>query len=483
LIEPLRKNNNLTDPGSNTEIPRTKTPDIMKKLDEKILGQIFSSLFEGLILIDFTHKSIHYINESGLSLLGYGSEEFERITLDDLFPKETLKFVYSILEPIHKSGQKSSYSIPFLKKNGTIEYFDLSISSIESGGTSMLVLLLKTAALKRGEDDKVLKYNLAFRMSSDAIIITNNYGEITEINQAAKRLLKIDDDSDQPLNAFNLIFDEDTEEKDRIIKNAALEDKPLFFEWSILSDNDELVPIEISISLMKDANNRKLGYVIIGRDVSERKRIEKEIRKSLGEKELLLKEIHHRVKNNLQVIHSILSLQSRYVESPEIIKMIEESQDRIKSMSFIHEYLYQSDDLSKIDMNHYIEKLCEYLHLSYSGSDKDIKIKMDCQNVKVDIQIATPCGLIINELVSNSLKHAFKDQDQGEIQIEFKRDARDRYRLKISDNGIGNPNKINFEKASTLGIRLIKILTEQLHGDISFDSTKGTECIIQFSHK
>jgi len=216
-----------------------------------------------------------------------------------------------------------------------------------------------------------------------------------------------------------------------------------------------------------DETGNYAGLQATGRDITERKRAEERIKISLEEKELLLKEIHHRVKNNMQIIYSLLSLQSRYIQDKNILNMIKESHDRIKSMALIHERLYQSKDLARINFGDYIRKLTLSLLYSYGIGPDDIKLKINVDSVFLGINTAIPCGLIVNELVSNSLKYAFPEDKRGEIRIALRSNTdvsfpqknkpqktNNYFTLIVSDDGVGIPKNIDFRKVETLGLQL-----------------------------
>ena len=214
--------------------------------------------------------------------------------------------------------------------------------------------------------------------------------------------------------------------------------------------------------------------------LKEKEKAEKELKASLKEKELLLKEIHHRVKNNMQIISSLLSLQSNYVGG-EAVNVLKESQNRVKSMAIIHEKLYQSNDLTHINFKEYLEGLLNYLFYSYTGNSKDITIKLDVEEVFLGIETAVPLGLIVNEVVSNSLKYAFPD---GEGEITFKMHRRlDGFELRISDNGVGMPKESDFNTIKSLGLQLVSALVSQLDGSVELKRYKGTSYRINFKEQ
>ena len=216
-------------------------------------------------------------------------------------------------------------------------------------------------------------------------------------------------------------------------------------------------------------------------DITERKRSEEQIKASLKEKEVLLKEIHHRVKNNLQVICSLLYLQSTKVGDKRALEMFTESQNRVRSMALIHEKLYQSKDMANIDFSEYVQSLTTYLFHSYGVKAGTISMNLSIDNVLLGVDKAIPCGLIINELVSNSLKYAFPNGNKGEINIQLYSDNDNHVIMNIDDNGVGIPEDIDFQKTKTLGLQLVNILTRQLKGTIKLDHEEGTRFEIVFA--
>lgn len=208
-------------------------------------------------------------------------------------------------------------------------------------------------------------------------------------------------------------------------------------------------------------------------EIEERRRTEKE-------KEVLLREVHHRVKNNMQVISSLLKLQSRDIEDKRAVEMLNESQDRIKSMALVHEKLYESKDLANIDFDEYIEHLVQTLFRSYGVNREKIRLKLNIERVMLKIDKAIPCGLIVNELVLNSLKHAFADGDTGEIEVSLVLINENETELAVSDNGIGIPEELDFRSTASLGLKLVNILTDQIDGKLDLDRSKGTKFQIRF---
>jgi PAS domain S-box-containing protein len=236
-------------------------------------------------------------------------------------------------------------------------------------------------------------------------------------------------------------------------------------------------PAEASIS--KVEVNGDTMFTVILRDVTQRVAAEELIKASLREKEALLKEIHHRVKNNLQVVSSLLGLQSRAMSDPELRKVFEESQNRVYSMALLHETLYQSDNLSQINFPQYIRQLADHLFRSYGVSAGRIRLHTELESVPLSLDAAVPCGLIINELVSNSLKYAFPEGRAGEIRIGL-HGKNGMANLVVADNGVGLNREVDWVTTRSLGLRLVRSLAQQLGARIEVLPEGGTEIKLVF---
>ena len=209
-----------------------------------------------------------------------------------------------------------------------------------------------------------------------------------------------------------------------------------------------------------------------------------QIKASLREKEILLREIYHRTKNNMQVICSLLNLQSKYFKNEQVLKLSEETQNRIKSMAIVHEKLYQSKNLSSINLKIYIEDLTHSLFSSYLIDTNKILLKITAEDIPLTIDSAVPCGLVINEIITNSLKYAFPEGRDGEIRIDLHSRGEGLIELRIADDGISLPEDFDLKKTNTLGFQIITNLIEnQLHGEIDLNLENGVEFRIKFKEQ
>ena len=246
--------------------------------------------------------------------------------------------------------------------------------------------------------------------------------------------------------------------------------------YGVRKDGTEF-PVEIGLGLIDDED----GIIVLSSivDITERKLAHDKLQDALNEKEMLLKEVYHRVKNNLQVVSSLINLQARNVKNEVTAAQLKQSADRIKAMALLHEKLYQSKDLAKIDFNEYIRSLVDHLLFGYGAPSGKIKINLKVDNIFLDVDTAIPCGLIINELVSNALMHAFPDDRHGEIGISFTQDQAE-FILTISDNGIGFPAGLDFKKSSSLGLQLVATLSNQLMGRLSLAQERRINFYLAF---
>lgn len=239
----------------------------------------------------------------------------------------------------------------------------------------------------------------------------------------------------------------------------------------IPEEDDEFAELYVGIQILVEVARLRM------RDLEA---INKGQEKSLKEKEALLKEVHHRVKNNLQIISSLLNLQMQGVRQINVKQFILESQSRIKAIALIHETLYQSQDFSKIYFTQYAQQICNYLFRAHNINQQRIALDIDADNISIDLSTAVSLGLILNELATNSLKYAFPKNAKGEISVSFREQNTNTTVLNFSDNGIGLPKGLDWKNAETLGLQLINTLVQQLEGKLEMKSEKGTHYKITF---
>jgi PAS domain S-box-containing protein len=377
----------------------------------------------------------------------------------------------------------SSY---FLAPNLNYPFYEDLIRAFMFMAIGIVAALLSEDITKK--DIKLHENEEKFRSVTDSavdgIITTDTDGKIVLFNTSLKNIFGYENDEIKDKQVTMLMPDKYKtnfmDNLERFNSTGNHERAGKTFETIGLKKDGTEFPFEISIANWGSKDHKFTTSII--RDVTERKNIEKQLQKSLNEKEMLLKEIHHRVKNNLMIISSLLNLQSRYIKDEESKNIFKESQNRTRSMALIHERLYQSTDLKRIDFGDYIRTLANELFHTYVMDTSLIKLNVDVDDVMLDINTSIPLGLIVNELVTNSLKHAFPPGTSGEINIKF-HTTDDKYQLEVKDNGIGFPKDVDYKNTESLGLRLVTSLTEQIDGEIGFSNSLGTSFKIIFTEE
>ncbi|MGB9978104.1 histidine kinase dimerization/phosphoacceptor domain -containing protein [Methanobacterium sp.] len=356
------------------------------------------------------------------------------------------------------------------------EYTDHDVIQIQSIANELYRIIKRRHGEQELEKSE-MKFRAIFDNAEDMIslIDVNNETNIKYIEVNNAGINRLGYNREELLTMGPLDIDEGSKTRkniEKLIKTGSAQ-----FETIHVTKDGKRIAVEVNVQFIEYAG--KQVALEISRDISKRKKAENDLKNSLKEKELLLMEIHHRVKNNLQVISSLLDIQANYVEDKEAINVLQESKNRVRSMAMIHGMLYQSHDLASINFSNYIKNLIQDLLHSY-GANSDIKLIVDAKQVFLNIETAIPCGLILSELVSNSLKYAFPDDNGGEILISVN-SYNDEFELIISDNGIGFPENLDFKDLNkSLGLRLVNSLVEQLDGSIELDKSEGTKFIIKF---
>lgn len=310
----------------------------------------------------------------------------------------------------------------------------------------------------------------------ETLIVTDEHEMVVGINQAGVKMLHYPKEEiiGKSVEEF---FDLEDMRREYIEKS----NNEKVFEFSLVTKRKRKIPVLFSEAELVNTDGTKVGAVYVATDISERKAADEKLLESLREKEILLSEIHHRVKNNLAVISGILQLQTYHSNNKQVNKALSESQARIQSMSLVHEMLYQSDSMAYIDYNVYIKDLLQAINSMHFNENKDIEIVTDVDDIQMDLNQAIPCSLLVNEIIVNSFKHAFEGQGQGFIKVIMK-ESESTIELTVQDNGIG-VSEDEIMKSDSLGSTLIKTLTNQLKGEFkvgSLDDGTGTSVVVTF---
>jgi PAS domain S-box-containing protein len=392
------------------------------------------------------------------------------------------------IEKFKENGINSSCSIPLMKNGETLGMFELYSSSIGFFNEEEINLLNELAedivfavetiehkekrlSMENELNQSEERFRLIAENSTDLIAIVNSSNKFTYLSPSFKKILGYDKDALIGKEPLSIIYPPD-------MLKLREEKVTAKFQIRVYNSGKNLVWMEGTSYVINTKGEN--FFVGIGRDITERKLSEKIISDSLKEKETLLKEIHHRVKNNLQIISSLLKLQSNFVHDKKDKSILIDSQNRIKTMALIHQSLYKSDSLSKIDFNEYLKNLTANLIQINREKAHSLKLHLDAENIFFNIETAIPCGLLINELFTNCVKHAFPNGESGYIKISMTEEEENNYTLTIKDNGIGLPAGFNIEEAPTMGAQLISTLIQQIDGNLNILNHDGSTFVIKF---
>lgn len=322
------------------------------------------------------------------------------------------------------------------------------------------------------------KLSLVASRTDNAVLIAAPFGEIEWVNDGFIRLMgmskeKVVGKKLDEIQVYNNIHSE---------MDLAIKDKhSRIFESNVTTHHLENIWISSTLTPIYDEKDNLKKLVLVDTNITSSKKMQQQIEQSLKEKEVLLKEIHHRVKNNLQIIISLLNLQSGYIKDEVTLKAVKDGQNRVRSMALVHEKFYQANELTEIDFGEYVEKLSQFLYQSYGDKTDRINVIVESDRVSLDMDTAMPCGLLVNEIVSNAYKYAFPGSMEGEIKIQLSRND-GKVTMKISDNGIGLPEGFSIENAESLGMQLIQALTSQIDGELSVSREGGASFTITFQY-
>jgi PAS domain S-box-containing protein len=358
---------------------------------------------------------------------------------------------------------------------------------IEVAGDIAFALHTIDVEQQRGEANKSLENSrnrekyLAdiIRNASVAVGVGYPDGRLGIVNTAFQKLTGYSEEELKSIDWNDVLTPPEwVEEEQEHLRELERTGKPVKYEKEYIRKDGSRVPIELVVHIIFNSKGDIGHYFSFITDITERKIAESKMKKSLQEKEILLREVHHRVKNNLQIIVSLLHLQECNVDEEEIVDVLKESEGRIKSMAMVHEKLYQSPNFTEINFKQYLEKLIYDILYIYGVPSGAIKTKLVLEDINLNIDTSIPLGLIVNELVTNSVKHAFP-HGEGTVKIEFKSFLGEML-LIIEDNGIGLPANIEFKNTGSLGLQLVNSLINQLEGEIELERNHGTKFTIKF---
>jgi PAS domain S-box-containing protein len=429
-----------------------------------------------------------YANPAFVRLIGYsdgeiGSFSVSRFFSCDLATLEAFSVKMSASPPLC-SGHRH-FEAKVTCRDGESRILAVTIVPVEIDfkpaifGTAIDITLHK----KREEflEQSELKYRTVFELAPDLIMIYTPDGIAIDINPVGADLIGIPPDEDPRRLGALVTWTEEYKDKFEKIREETLRDGGWFGEVHGVRPDGQGFVVETRAKVAKLGEETII--IVISRDITERKRMEERIRTGLREKETLLREIHHRVKNNMQIISTLLKLQLRNSDDARTRALFRESRNRILSMAMIHEKLYQSEGLHRVDLKEYIGDLVHEVFASFGETEGRVDLQLQVEDIALGLDTAIPCGLIIIELVSNSLKYAFPEGRKGRIFVNLH--AEDGwFRLTVGDDGVGMAETLEIGRLSSLGLRLVSDLSKyQLEGKMSLAGANGTEVNVRFQEK
>lgn len=466
-------------------IERSKAENELRQSKQYARSIIDSSL-DMIVATDIDYK-INEFNSAAEATFGYTKEEMLGQPLSVLFSDDI-----EMEKVVHRITEKGSLANEIInkKKDGTffISFLSASVLRNEKGEVvGAMGVSRDITASKKAEEELRLseeRHRAIYDQAYIGIARIAKMGRFLLVNERLCSMLDYPAEELYKKTFYELGVQDEVEESlgdwDQLLSGKI---KNFSREQTYVRKDGELLRANVTVSLVRDSNSNPNYFVAVFEDITERKEYEAQLEESIKEKEVLLKEVHHRVKNNMQVISSILNLQSSYINDETALAILRESQDRIKSMSFVHESLYQSKTLSEVNFSEYIQNISRNLFHSYSRPTGGIALNFDLEEVLLNLDTSIPCGLIINELVSNSLKYAFHGREKGVVSISFSKLTDGKLKLIVSDDGIGLPEGFDIENAESLGLQLVTTLVNQVSGKMEIERKGGTTFNIVFKEQ
>jgi len=467
---------------------RNRAEEALRESHEE-LQAIYDGMLDGLLVTDAETKEFLRVNSAICRMTGYSENELLTMSVMDLHAPEALPHVLEHFEAIVDGREFVAEGIPFRRKDGTVYYADVATrgSPVKYHRRPCLIALIhditerKIAqeALRESEEfsSSLLNY------SPHPVVVINRDTSIRYVNPA---LVKLTGFSLAELIGKQAPYpwwtEETLKETNEDLRKSMSSGANKLDELFRRKDGERFW-VEITSTPVK-RNGEFRYYLANWADVTERRRAKEQLQISLKEKELLLREIHHRVKNNMQVMTGLLRLQARRIKSKSALEAFEETRNRIKAMALVHETLYESEGLASFDMQRYVERVGKGLLLAYGRSNRSVDLLVDVRGVTIGVDAVVPVGLILNELISNCLKHAFPDKRPGKIRIGARPAGEDKIELSVSDDGVGMPQEIDPQDTETIGLGLVAGLAEnQLGGSVQLARAGGTQFTITFKHQ
>lgn len=477
--------------GVSRDITELKKAERELRESEERYRAIYDQAYVGIARVGLDGQFLQ-VNDQLCLMMGYTQDEmlaktFMDITQED-HAEQSQEFQRALIAgEIEKFRTEKRY----IHKNGSLIYANLTSSIVRdsAGNPEYFVSVFQDITEKKKADEQIrmqaAKMNAVFETSTHHIWTVDREFRLTSCNRNQAEWIR-KNYGVEPHVGLSMVTGEmiSTEEMNNFWHQkleSTFKGQRQHFETFFTDKSGETTWREVYLNPIYDETGQAVEVSCIAHDVTDKKQSEEKLKLSLKEKEVLLKEVHHRVKNNLQVISSILNLQSSYVRDRKTLELLRESQNRIKSMAFIHESLYQTKDFSNINFSEYVHNISKNLVHSYSGPDNVPELHLETGSIFLNLDTAIPCGLVINELLSNALKYAFPNGRKGNITVQLEQND-GAIRITIADDGVGLPEDVDYRNTESLGLQLVVTLVEQINGKIRLENKKGTKFVIDFKY-
>ncbi|MFP4122841.1 MAG: PAS domain S-box protein [Coleofasciculus sp.] len=474
--------------GYFVDISDRKQAEFALSRSRELKEAIFNESTDALFLVDPETGLTFDCNQSAVNLFEAASEN-ELINIEGHTLQKsrfTPAELANINQAINQYGVWSK-EVEYITKKGKHFWGNLAVKRIHIADRAInLVRVTDITARKQTEKDIKLQAVITRNMAEGICLVSVTDGRIVYANPKFEQMFgyEIGELNNQPVRIINHADNEvEADQVRQLITQKILENGE--YTYQVYNVKKDGTPFWCQATTSRfDHPDYGTVLVAVQQDITVQKQTQDQLKASLKEKEVLLKEIHHRVKNNLQIVSSLLQMQSRRTKDQDVALVLQDSQNRIASIALVHEKLYRSENLAQIDFAQYVPDLITHLFDSYNISSSQVRISYQVEDIPLAIDTAIPCGLILNELVSNTLKYAFPEHHNGEIEIKFKRNLdNNSLTLLVRDNGVGIPKSFDIETTTSLGLTLVLGLVDQIDGTLDLNCDSGTEFTITFSNK
>ncbi|MBC8181349.1 PAS domain S-box protein [candidate division KSB1 bacterium] len=459
--------------------------ELRKQFSEEKYRVLVENANEAIVVAQ--NGMLKYVNPKAIDITGFSQEELlSKLFIELIHPEDQKMVAERYNKRLQGEELPSVYPFRILDKNGDTKWLEINAVLINWEEESATLNFLNDITKRRYAEEALKESEERFRKLVDTAqvcIAIHQEGIIVFANKQTYESLGYEKEAELLGKPALEVMHPDSRQVvanriKKMMKTGHL--VPPVEEKLLRKDGSVMFGLVSSIPITYKGNT---AFQVTAVDITEQKKAQEKIKTSLKEKEILLKEIHHRVKNSLQVISSLLYLQSKDLKDEETVNIFVESQNRIRSMALVHEKLYRSKNLAQINLSTYIRDLANALFRTYLISVNKVKLVMDIQKTALDIDTAIQCGLILNELISNALKYAFPKDLSGEISIVLKSKQNRMVELLVSDTGVGLPDHFDITEKNSLGMRLVESLVDQIHGRMEIENNNGTAFKIWFKTK